>query len=107
MKIYFNRQPVSGPWGGGNKIVQTLSSALQNAGHEVVYSLDTSDIDVIYCQDPRPNHNGEKYDHFLHYREAFGAKIIHRIGDVGTHGKPELTNFLTKFCHFSDHLIFS
>ena len=30
MKVLINRKPVSGPWGGGNKTVSKLSSALKN-----------------------------------------------------------------------------
>ena len=30
MKIYFNRKPVSGPWGGGNKLLASLMDVLSD-----------------------------------------------------------------------------
>ena len=51
---------------------------------------------LIFCFDPRPNESGIWYQHFLNYRQAHNAKIIQRVGDLGTHGKPELTE-LVKF----------
>ena len=107
MKIYFNRQPVSGPWGGGNKLLSSLVDSLNKAGHEVVFKLDQVGIDIIYCQDPRPNSNGEWYENFLNYKKTFGSKIIHRVGDVGSHSKPELTQLLKSVCRHSDYLIFT
>ena len=106
MKIYINRQPKSGPWGGGAKTVNKLVEKLLSAGHTVVYQL-SDDIDVIFCFDPRPNNFGEYIEHMYAYRTAFPkTKIIQRIGDVGTHGKPELTQ-LVKYCaKRSDYFIF-
>jgi len=107
VKIYLNREPVNGPWGGGNKIIQTLSSALVADGHEVVYQLNTPNIDLIYCQDPRPNARGEWYQHIINYKNQFGTKVIQRVGDVGSHGKPELTELVKKTCALSDRVIFT
>ena len=106
MKIYINRKPRHGPWGGGNKLVTELSEALLAKKHEVTYSLEHEDIDVILCFDPRPNQRGEWYQTFLQYREKFGAKIIQRVGDLGTHSKPELTNLVRQTISLSDFIIF-
>ena len=105
MKIYLNRAPQTGPWGGGNKTVTVLSEMLEEFGHEVVYSLQP-EIDIIFCFDPRPNTSGEWYQHFINYKHAHGAKIIQRVGDLGTHGKPELTALVRHTIIYSDHLIF-
>jgi len=105
MKIYINRTPVIGPWGGGNKTVTVLSSRLQELGHEVVYKL-CEGIDIIFCFDPRPNSAFEWYQHFLDYKIEHGVKIIQRIGDLGTHGKPELMVLVGKTVLLSDFLIF-
>ena len=105
MKVYINRKPVSGPWGGGNKIVAALSIRLQESGHEVVHQL-CENIDIIFCFDPRPNNIGEWYQDFWDYKQAFGCKIIQRVGDLGTHGKPELTSLLKQCIGYSDFLIF-
>ena len=105
MKIYINRQPVSGPWGGGNKAVIETSKKLISEGHEVVYGL-CEDIDIIFCFDPRPNNRGEWYQDFINYKNKTGCKIIQRVGDVGSHGKPELTSLVKETVKLSDFLIF-
>ncbi|MAH49640.1 hypothetical protein CMI37_27705 [Candidatus Pacearchaeota archaeon] len=105
MKIYINRKPKTGPWGGGAKTVNKLVDHLTHFGHSVVYRLERG-IDVIFCIDPRPNDYGENYHHLLQYKKRNSIKIIQRVGDVGTHGKPELTEYV-KFClDKSDFFIF-
>ena len=106
MKIYINREPKSGPWGGGNKTVTKLVNHLRHNGHNVVFSLKESDIDIIFCFDPRSNENGEWYRDFLQYKRDHGCKIVQRVGDLGTHGKPELTVLVKKSIEYSDFLIF-
>jgi len=107
MKIYLNRIPKQGPWGGGIKTVNKLVERLQERGHKVVFSLEDRNIDIIFCIDPRPNHLGEWYQDFLNYRNIFPtAKIIQRVGDLGTHSKPELTELVKQTLNFSDHFIF-
>ena len=102
MKIYFNRKPVSGPWGGGNKTVNSLVNRLHD---NVVFNLE-DDIDIIFCVDPRPNEDGLWYQDFLDHKVKFGSKIIQRVGDVGTHGKPELTDLVKQSIQYSDVCIF-
>ncbi len=106
MKIYINRQPRFGPWGGGAKTINRLAELFLSKGHTVVYSLQEN-IDVIFCFDPRPNAFGENIDHMYAYRKANPkTKIIQRVGDLGTHSKPHLTD-LVKYClDRSDYFIF-
>ncbi len=105
MKILFNREPVNGPWGGGNKTLSGLIKALEDKNHKIVHKLEEN-IDLIFCFDPRPDKYGQTYDHFLNYREKTGAKIFQRVGDVGTHGKPHLTKLVKKTTQLSDYLFF-
>jgi len=106
MKIYINRKPVEGPWGGGNKTVNALTKQLISLGHEVYFELNQNNFDIIFCFDPRPNHEGVWYQHLLNYKNQFGAKIIQRVGDLGTHGKPELFSLVSQTLNYSDHFIF-
>ena len=106
MKVYINRQPVSGPWGGGNKTVVALSQALRSSGHDVVYDLRHKNIDLIFCFDPRPNEIGENYGDLWNYKMRHGTPIVQRGGDVGTHGKPWLTDLVKASSGVSDMLIF-
>jgi hypothetical protein len=101
MKIYVNRKPVDGPWGGGNKTLKSLVNELDTA----VFNLD-DDVDVIFCVDPRPNEKGLWYQDYLNHKVKFGSKIIQRVGDVGTHGKPDLTDLIKQSIQYSDMCIF-
>jgi len=104
-KILVNRAPVSGPWGGGNKTVQCLCEALQNAGHDVVHSLQHS-IDLLICIDPRGSGAMPSGQDICRYKEQYGAKVIQRVGDVGSHGKPHLTGMVKEMVNQSDFIIF-
>ena len=105
-KIFINRKPVIGPWGGGNKTLTGLAEKLSER-HNVVYDLDHKDIDVIFCFDPRPDSAGIWYKDLMEYREKFGSKIVQRVGDVGSHGKPDLTSLVYQSTHNSDFVIFT
>jgi hypothetical protein len=106
MKVYINREPKTGPWGGGIKTVNKLVETLRSRGHEVVFRLEDG-IDVVFCIDPRPNSAGEWYRTFLYYKSYNeNTKIIQRVGDLGTHSKPELTSLVKQTMEFSDYIIF-
>ena len=105
MKVYVNRRPKMGPWGGGIKTVNKLVDTLSSAGHDVFFQL-VPNIDVIFCIDPRPNEYGEWYQTFLQYKSVFDTKIVQRVGDLGTHSKPELTHLVKQTLDHSDFFIF-
>lgn len=104
MKIYINRQPVLGPWGGGNKTLVALIEALQ-VNHDITFSLD-KDVDVIYCQDPKPGPDGLWYQDFWNHKTKYGSKIVQRVGDVGTHRGEDVTKLVRDTAHHSDIVIF-
>ena len=89
MRIAFSSIPknVSTPWGGGNVLLSRVQEALLDRGHEVVFSFDES-CDLIYLTDPRVSTH--LYDISHHTK----VPIIQRVGDVGTHNKPQLTEML-------------
>ena len=105
MNIYLNREPIPGPWGGGNRVVVELSKEIIKNGWDLTFQL-TPDVDVIFCFDPRPNNLGIWYQDFLNHKNSYSSRIIQRIGDLGTHGKPELTNLVRQTMSLSDYLIF-
>jgi len=106
MKVYINREPKLGPWGGGIKTVNKLVDSLKDAGHDVVFRLEKG-IDVIFCIDPRPNQAREWYQDFVNYKQSNPkTKIVQRVGDLGTHSKPELTSLVKQTLQFSDYFIF-
>ena len=53
MKIAIGYRIVIGPWGGGNRFVIALRDCLLSQGHDVVFDLNDSDIDIILLTDPR------------------------------------------------------
>ena len=64
---------------------------------------------LIFCVDPRQG--AEKnlfgYAEIMHYKQFFPkTKIVQRVGDVGTHGKPDLTKLLCTSIQKSDVAIF-
>ena len=104
-KVYINRKPVLGPWGGGNKFVTILAEYLEKLNYNVVYEL-SHDVDIIFCFDPRPNSEGIWYQDFINHKVKHGSKIIQRVGDVGTHSKPDLNLLVKESTKISDYVIF-
>jgi len=109
MKIYFNRRPVPGPWGGGSKILSSIIEKCFSAGHQIFFEeqlLAVENLDILFCIDPRPN-PAVSFEHLLQYKQKHSScKLIQRVGDLGTHGKPELLELVKKTTQFADVLIF-
>ena len=107
-KVFLNRKPVSGPWGGGNKTVSLLDEFLSKEEEiTLTYDLSEKDIDLIVCIDPKPDQNGVWYQDFLTYREINPqTKILQRVGDLGTHRTKDITELVYRTIHMSDFVIF-
>jgi hypothetical protein len=95
-KVYINRKPVYKPWGGGIKTVNLLCEMLTKRKIEVVHDLNHEDISLIFIIDPRTSEWGDSYDNIYEYSIKHKIKIIQRVGDLGLHSKPELTELLRK-----------
>ena len=105
--FYFNRLPVTGPWGGGNKTLAALVTRLTAMGH-IVTDRPRMDVSVIFCFDPRPSSSGMSHSQLIEYSRVLGGvPIIQRVGDVGTHGKPELTHLVRSTVQRSNLVIFT
>jgi len=104
--FYFNRLPVTGPWGGGNKTLSAIAEKLISLGHIVTGEM-RSDVSCIFCIDPRPAQNGIWYEDIFKFSRSVGAPIVQRVGDVGTHGKPDLTALVRWSTSLSDRVIFT
>lgn len=108
-KVYINRQPVTGPWGGGNKTLSLLCEKLQqDSDIELTFDITEENIDVIFCIDPKPDNSGVWYQNFIEYKSNINnnVKIIQRVGDLGTHRGQEVTNLVAQTINISDFLIF-
>jgi len=105
MKVFLDRPPRSGPWGGGNRFSSALCERLQKENIEVVFDLQ-DDIDLIFCMDPRRGPSGLWYQDYLNYKSVNQTPILQRVGDVGTHGKPDLTELVKQTTKYSDFIVF-
>lgn len=104
MRIFFNRLPVAGPWGGGSKVLSAIMSECQKRGHVVTNGFDRK-VDLIFCMDPRPDANSN-YNILLQLRERDKSPIVQRVGDLGTHGKPELYDLVKATEAYSNYFVF-
>lgn len=105
MRVYINREPVSGPQGGGNKLVTALVNKFAEEGHEVVHRLQPG-IDLLLCFDPRPASWGESGNDILKYRKSNVCKLASRVGNCGSHGKKPLTVQLLDMLPQADRIIY-
>ncbi len=105
MKVFLDRPPRSGPWGGGNRFSNALCQRLKKENIDVVFDLQ-EDLDLIFCMDPRPGPAGLWYQDYLNFKVAKNTPIMQRVGDAGTHGKPELTSLVKQSTSYSDFVVF-
>jgi len=82
MKVLLNRQPVSGPWGGGNNFIISICNYFPIFGHEITYNIHDK-IDIIFLQSPFPdnNLNFSINDAILLKKKNPNIKIILRVND--------------------------
>lgn len=93
MKIAFNQKLQKGPWGGGNRFLDALLTALKRRGDQIVFDLMEDNIDVIVVLDPRHRNPAVTFTPgaVLRYllRRNPEAVVVHRINECderkGTH----------------------
>ena len=64
MKISIGSNIIEGPYGGGNEFIRNLHEALKKDGHEVVFTLDDDDIDIILLTNPLSNSLNSTFDNY-------------------------------------------
>lgn len=111
MKVALNYQVQDGPWGGGNRFVANLVTALTARGDIVTTSLADGDIDVVMMIDPRWRNPATTFGpgRILRYlaRRNPQAIVLHRINECderkGTRG---LNERLRQANYAADHTVF-
>ncbi|MEG3618586.1 hypothetical protein V5T82_08985 [Magnetovibrio sp. PR-2] len=111
MKIAIGYQVIEGPWGGGNRFVKSLSTALEQAGHSVVYDLDGPDIDIILVIDPRTRIPNIPFGagNILRYltTQNPNAVVVHRINECDERKGTRFMNWRLQLLNYcADHTVF-
>ncbi|MFA4826226.1 MAG: glycosyltransferase [Methanoregula sp.] len=111
LKISIGMNLRTGPWGGGNQFGQALSEYLMDKGHQVVFSLNDQDIDIILLCEPRKstaicafNHKDILWYLLLKNRNAL---VVHRINECDERkGTTNMNNLIMNANTCADHTIF-
>ena len=112
MKVSIGYKIESGPWGGGNRFVSNLQKALELNGHNVVFDLFDSDIDILLIINPRYRRNPNvtfgagKILNYLIFRNP-EAIVIHRINECDERKNTTGINYkLRAINYLADHTLF-
>ncbi|MCW8914479.1 MAG: hypothetical protein OQK24_01350 [Magnetovibrio sp.] len=111
MKVAIGYKLQQGPWGGGNRFVNSLINALTARGDQVVHNLDDDDIDIILMIDPRSRLDlftfaGGEILRYLTFKNP-NAIAIHRINECDQRKKTKTMNFRLRTANYAaDHTVF-
>ena len=106
-KLFLNRRPIDGPWGGGNLLVRSLCKFLPTHDLSVVHEL-TSDVDVIFMQDPRPGNTGISINEIIQFKSFKpSVRIIHRVNECDARKETSGVDDMLRECsHHTDTTVF-
>lgn len=80
--LYVNREPVDGPWGGGNNFIKAVYKYASTFGYRIVDNI-VSDVDVILITDPRYDDTKKfSINEAINYKKSFPkTKIVYRVNE--------------------------
>ncbi len=111
MKIAIGSKIQAGPWGGGNQFVNSLKNYLLQCGVDVVFDLNSKDIDIILLTEPRSNLKISAFSDIdiIKYliQKNKKAIVVHRINECDERKGTKMVNkllFLANRC--ADHTVF-
>jgi hypothetical protein len=111
LKVAIGSKPHDGPWGGGNRFVMSLSTALTARGHQVVHDLGAPDIDIILIVDPRFRVPHVSFGagaalRYVLFRNP-NAIVVHRINECDERkGEPFINHKLVRANYIADATVF-
>lgn len=111
MKVAIGYKLEEGPWGGGNRFASALTMALNAAGHEVLFDLNTDDIDIILMMDPRARSTNFTFTagsilRYIAFRNS-RALVVHRINECDERKDTRMMNFRLRLANYcADHTFF-
>lgn len=111
MKISIGMRLRNGPWGGGNQFGNALADYLKRTGHEVIFDLDDSDIDIILLAVVVPDLSIFAFGdaEIFHYLRRVNpeAIVVHRVNECderkATH---KINRMLRRAVLCADHVVF-
>ena len=110
MKVSIGANIKEGPWGGGNLFVINLRNYLEKKGHEVIFDLNSNDIDLILLTDPRRKSESSAFTHKQikkYKRNNNHVKVVHRINECDERKDTKGVNkFYINANKVADHTIF-
>ena len=111
MKIALGSKIYDKPWGGGNLFIKNLSEYLISNGHEVVFSLNDSDVDLVLLMDPRTSSEGATFNHndIARYKRLVKSNVVvvQRINECDQRKDTKGVNeFYLKSNSIADHTVF-
>lgn len=111
MKVAINYRRVEGPWGGGNRVVAAIESALLARGDSVVRTLDDPDIDIALIIDPRRRNRqitflpGDALSYVSHRNPH--CVVVHRINECDERKSTHTINLRLRVANYcADHTVF-
>ncbi len=111
MKVAIGSKIVEGPWGGGNRFVIALRDSLLMQGHDVVFDLNDSDVDIILLTDPRsriPNvtiSTGMILRYLLFVNN--NCIVVHRVNECDERKNTKTMNMRLILANYvADHTVF-
>ena len=111
MKIAIGFKVLDKPWGGGNRFVKILTEYLLNNGHQVINTLEDTDIDIILLMDPRKRHESVTFtaadiDRYILFKNK-KAIVVHRINECDERkGTSHMNAKLRRANYSADHTVF-
>lgn len=111
MKIAIGFKTKAGPWGGGNRFVKALREAMIFAGHTVIETLESPDVDLILIMDPRWRHSNVTFTsgtvlRYLAQRNP-RAIVVHRINECDERKGSRSMNYKLRVANYcADHTVF-
>ena len=112
MKISIGSKIVEGPWGGGNLFYLNLKNYLISQGHEVVFDLLHSDIDIILLTDPRKKIKSSatfSLREIIFYKKFVNknVRIIQRVNECDERkGTTGINETYLNASSIADHVVF-
>lgn len=107
VKVFVNRKPVLGPWGGGNNFVSALFEYSKDFGVTITYN-PKDKFDAILMIDPRYDEIGISVNEIADYKKNHPkCPVLYRVNECDARkGTKEIDDVIRNMNYFLDEYIF-